>query len=120
MRVGLLIVALVAACSATHPGTTGIPVTKDGPCHQLLRAQCKCCGSGEPLCTGQVDFLVESGTAVSNQSAAECQATLDALPGDALCKSLDSPARLEAACQQFPPQPDAGVAADGSADATAE
>ena len=108
MRFGSAIVALALGCSATHPSGGGYVVTADSPCHTLLLAQCKCCGSGEPFCTGEVEALVSSGKAVSNEPPAACQKTLDSLPGDALCKTFDDAAKLEAACQEFPPQPDAG------------
>lgn len=112
MQLRLLLVALACACSAKRPAGGGYAVLDGGPCHTLLLAQCECCGSGEPFCTGQVNALVSSGKAVSNQTPQECQVTLDALKDDALCRSFDTAAELDAACQQFPPKPDAGSTAD--------
>jgi hypothetical protein len=57
----------MAGCEAAPDGNVIIPGEQ---CHQLLQAQCRCCGSGETSCTARVDYLVVHANAVTGLTAA--------------------------------------------------
>ncbi len=87
-RVGFLSTLLVAAMSlGTALGCGDEPegnvIVPGGTCHELAKAQCRCCATGEVSCTGQVDYLVVHANAVTGFTEAECQTRLDAIADEA-------------------------------------
>ncbi|MFT5434606.1 MAG: hypothetical protein ACI9OJ_005320 [Myxococcota bacterium] len=93
----------VAGCEAAPDGNVIIPGEQ---CHQLLQAQCRCCGSGETSCTARVDYLVVHANAVTGLTEEDCTRRLGDIGEDepAWCANeFDTAATIERACQGFPP-----------------
>lgn len=105
--VGLLALALGSGCTADDSDAKGFQVLPDTECHQVLQAQCKCCGSGQLNCEALVAHTVQSGTAWTPSTEEECaERNVDAVANPTLFCTLLSATQesLTNACQQFPPK----------------
>lgn len=101
-------------CSDEPEGNVIVP---GGTCHELAKAQCRCCGTGEVSCTAQVDYLVVHANAVTGFTESECQTRLDAIADEATwcVDTFDTQDKLDKACQNHAPAIDTIDA--GSSDA---